>query len=175
MVCGMLGLNQPNKRYRMAKAVKVDGVLQLAHALVCLEGGRCVSLSDWSTRSTKSNSRCGAAHYGSSSVNRVGWSSKQRPRGPMDKASAHGAGDCRFESCRGQPHCQKTHVVMFSWSAYVWLNGSSSMPLALVCDVDRAGGSIGMHLPSFVLCDLSMFVLCIAGLLCWQWSSLRSL
>ena len=22
------------------------------------------------------------------------------PRGPMDKASAHGAGDCRFESCR---------------------------------------------------------------------------
>ena len=23
------------------------------------------------------------------------------PRGPMDKASAHGAGDCRFESCRG--------------------------------------------------------------------------
>jgi hypothetical protein len=26
-----------------------------------------------------------------------------RPRGPMDKASAYGAGDCRFESCRG--HC----------------------------------------------------------------------
>ena len=26
-----------------------------------------------------------------------------RPRGPMDKASAHGAGDCRFESC--QDHC----------------------------------------------------------------------
>ena len=25
----------------------------------------------------------------------------QRPRGPMDKASAYGAGDCRFESCRG--------------------------------------------------------------------------
>ena len=24
-----------------------------------------------------------------------------RPRGPMDKASAHGAGDCRFESYRG--------------------------------------------------------------------------
>ena len=23
-------------------------------------------------------------------------------RGPMDKASAYGAGDCRFESCRGQ-------------------------------------------------------------------------
>ena len=34
MVCGMLGLNFPNKRYRMAKAVKVDGMLQLAHALV---------------------------------------------------------------------------------------------------------------------------------------------
>ena len=25
------------------------------------------------------------------------------PRGPMDKASAYGAGDCRLESCRG--HC----------------------------------------------------------------------
>ena len=24
-----------------------------------------------------------------------------RPRGPTDKASAHGAGDCRFQSCRG--------------------------------------------------------------------------
>ena len=24
------------------------------------------------------------------------------PRGPMDKASAYGAWDCRFESCRGQ-------------------------------------------------------------------------
>ena len=28
-------------------------------------------------------------------------SSSSRPRGPMDKASAYGAGDCRFESCRG--------------------------------------------------------------------------
>ena len=27
------------------------------------------------------------------------------PRGPMDKASAHGAGDCRLKSCRGQ--CRK--------------------------------------------------------------------
>ena len=26
------------------------------------------------------------------------------PRGPMDKASAYGAGDCRFESCRGHFH-----------------------------------------------------------------------
>ena len=25
-----------------------------------------------------------------------------RPRGPMDKASAHGAGDCRFESYQDQ-------------------------------------------------------------------------
>ena len=25
----------------------------------------------------------------------------RRPRGPMDKASAYGAGDCRLESCRG--------------------------------------------------------------------------
>ena len=28
----------------------------------------------------------------------------RRPRGPMDKASAYGAGDCRFESCRGHRH-----------------------------------------------------------------------
>ena len=27
------------------------------------------------------------------------------PRGPMDKASACGAGDCRFESCRGHRQC----------------------------------------------------------------------
>jgi hypothetical protein len=26
------------------------------------------------------------------------------PRGPMEKASAHGAGDCRFEPCRGHFH-----------------------------------------------------------------------
>ena len=31
----------------------------------------------------------------------------RRPRGPMDKASAYGAGDCRFESYRGHLglHC----------------------------------------------------------------------
>ena len=28
------------------------------------------------------------------------------PRGPMDKASAHGAGDCRFEPCR-------CHIMLF--------------------------------------------------------------
>ena len=28
------------------------------------------------------------------------------PRGPMDKASAHGAGNCRFESCRGHSLAQ---------------------------------------------------------------------
>ena len=28
----------------------------------------------------------------------------QWPRGPMEKASAHGAGDCRFEFCQGQLH-----------------------------------------------------------------------
>ena len=27
------------------------------------------------------------------------------PRGPMDKASAYGVGDCRFESCRGHFIC----------------------------------------------------------------------
>ena len=35
------------------------------------------------------------------------------PRGPMDKASAYGAGDCRFESCRGhlQTFCGRGFLV----------------------------------------------------------------
>ena len=32
------------------------------------------------------------------------------PRGPMDKASAYGAGDCRFESCRGHLRFQHDTV-----------------------------------------------------------------
>ena len=31
------------------------------------------------------------------------------PRGPMDKASAYGAGDCRFESCRGHFALRSAH------------------------------------------------------------------
>ena len=38
----------------------------------------------------------------------------KRPRGPMDKASAHGAGDCRFESCRGHFSSQ-IHTVLVLW------------------------------------------------------------
>ena len=34
----------------------------------------------------------------------IGVANGKRPRGPMDEASAHGAGDCRFESCRGDLH-----------------------------------------------------------------------
>ena len=34
----------------------------------------------------------------------MGFANDKWPRGPMDKASAHGAGDCRFESCRGHLH-----------------------------------------------------------------------
>ena len=41
-----------------------------------------------------------------------------RPRGPMDKASAYGAGDCRFESCRGH------------WPSRRNANGSRSHMLA---------------------------------------------
>ena len=37
--------------------------------------------------------------------------SSSRPRGPMDKASAYGAGDCRFESCRG--HCLQIRKMAF--------------------------------------------------------------
>ena len=35
------------------------------------------------------------------------------PRGPMDKASAYGAGDCRFESCRG--HYARLPSVICYW------------------------------------------------------------
>ena len=34
-----------------------------------------------------------------------------RPRGPMDKASAYGAGDCRFESCRGHFHHDEANLI----------------------------------------------------------------
>ena len=46
------------------------------------------------------------------------------PRGPMDKASAHGAGDCRFESCRG-------HFKSKSISASSCQSPSHSLSLSL--------------------------------------------
>ena len=45
------------------------------------------------------------------------WRGMCRPRGPMDKASAHGAGDCRFESCRGQ---QPLHTSWRCASRHRW-------------------------------------------------------
>ena len=38
-----------------------------------------------------------------------------RPRGPMDKASAHGAGDCRFESGRSHCGCVVGFLFMCYW------------------------------------------------------------
>ena len=38
---------------------------------------------------------------GEAAKNHLHYTCIQRPRGPMDKASAYGAGDCRFESYRG--------------------------------------------------------------------------
>ena len=46
-----------------------------------------------------------------------------RPRGPMDKASAYGAGDCRFESCRGHlksARCEAGMMCGEGESATVW-------------------------------------------------------
>ena len=40
------------------------------------------------------------------------------PRGPMDKASAYGAGDCRFESCRG--HLVRAYVSGVGGNTCVW-------------------------------------------------------
>ena len=60
---------------------------------------------------------------------------ESRPRGPMDKASAYGAGDCRFESCRG--HCLSTEAelstmpipmctYMHSWLRGLCLRGNTT-------------------------------------------------
>ena len=40
------------------------------------------------------------------------------PRGPMDKASAYGAGDCRFESCRG--HLVRAYMSGVGGNTCVW-------------------------------------------------------
>ena len=40
-------------------------------------------------------------HRGAFSLNGQLELQGHRPRGPMDNASAYGAGDCRSESCRG--------------------------------------------------------------------------
>ena len=44
------------------------------------------------------------------------------PRGPMDKASAYGAGDCRFESCRG-------HFCFWSSSAPAPVGARTKAPM----------------------------------------------
>ena len=43
----------------------------------------------------------------------------RRPRGPMDKASAYGAGDCRFESCRG--HLSDVMILMGGAGKHAWI------------------------------------------------------
>ena len=47
------------------------------------------------------------------------------PRGPMDKASAYGAGDCRFESCRG--HCA------FGWDMLVCVSSWHYLVHSCLC------------------------------------------
>ena len=42
----------------------------------------------------------------------------RRPRGPMDKASAYGAGDCRFESYRG-------HLIVRGQEMHNFMGGQS--------------------------------------------------
>ena len=41
----------------------------------------------------------------------IGVANGKRPRGPMDKASAHGAGDCRFESCQGHASVHASYAL----------------------------------------------------------------
>ena len=45
--------------------------------------------------------------------------SYRRPRGPMDKASAYGAEDCKFDPCRGR-------LTFFSNSEITWLSGNKN-------------------------------------------------
>ena len=42
------------------------------------------------------------------------------PRGPMDKASAYGAGDCRFESCRGHPFVRAIDLMHVRLDVATW-------------------------------------------------------
>ena len=42
-----------------------------------------------------------------------------RPRGPMDKASAYGAGDCRFESYQGQALLRHNGLLSVSPSSQI--------------------------------------------------------
>ena len=62
------------------------------------------------------------------------------PRGPMDKASAHGAGDCRFESYRGQAvfkeqwsglrvHKAKSQLPMSPGNSALWLANATGILL----------------------------------------------
>ena len=69
------------------------------------------------------------------------------PRGPMDKASAHGAGDCRFESCRGHfksksisaSSCQSpSHSLSLSFSFSFSFSVSIALPLPLSLSVSLA-------------------------------------
>ena len=62
-------------------------------------------------------------------------SSVDWPRGPMDKASAYGAGDCRFESCRG--HLRSRRRLQGDWRRKARarrgeysLRGSNPRPMA---------------------------------------------
>ena len=65
----------------------------------------------------------------------------QRPRGPMDKASAYGAGDCRFESCRG-------HSCKLMWHARAdllraaYLKASCGIGSVLVARSSAEGGGL---------------------------------
>ena len=67
----------------------------------------------------------------------------QRPCGPTDKASAYGAGDCRFASCRGhgdrmcwkRPGSLRPRVSEHADSFILFLNWRRARPPALMLDV----------------------------------------
>ena len=71
------------------------------------------------------------------------------PRGPMDKASAYGAGDCRFESCRG--HCAPyacLPFIMFARTRVCWVGGlmqfHTPVPLWLLACSSRVGYTVAV-------------------------------
>ena len=71
------------------------------------------------------------------------------PRGPMDKASAYGAGDCRFESCRGQCcscACPLRHALSHTMHAWRHLSPCRHHPSAHPTRTRACSTRTGMQL-----------------------------
>ena len=88
-------------------------------------GARGVATRWQQTSAQRDCPKSAPAHHGGDSVTAAGLMSVRcplppvtgRPRGPMGKASAHGAGDCRFESCWGHWFCM-VPLIWITWHSH---------------------------------------------------------